>query len=101
MALRRVTVQVTAGVVLGLLCCGVSAIPNIVHIIADDLGYSDLSYHNGGITSTPNIDGLIANGVELTQCAYQLSAPCSCCWCTAHKTDTWPHRVVLHRRSHV
>jgi len=40
--------------------------PNIVFILADDLGYSDLSYCGGWI-QTPNIDKLAAAGTHLDQ----------------------------------
>jgi arylsulfatase A-like enzyme len=38
--------------------------PNIVYIMADDLGWGDLSAH-GGAVPTPNIDQLFSKGVEL------------------------------------
>ncbi|MBI1375022.1 MAG: sulfatase-like hydrolase/transferase [Phycisphaera sp.] len=38
--------------------------PNIVILLADDLGYRDVSYHGGAIR-TPNIDGIAAEGVKL------------------------------------
>ena len=38
--------------------------PNIVLILADDLGYADIGY-NGGKASTPNIDRLASEGVKL------------------------------------
>ena len=40
--------------------------PNIVLILADDLGYSDLGCYGGEI-HTPNIDSLAAGGVRFTQ----------------------------------
>ncbi len=40
--------------------------PNIVIILADDLGYSDVSCFGGEI-STPNIDRLAKDGLRLTQ----------------------------------
>lgn len=48
--------------------------PNIVLIIADDLGYNDLS---GGLgVSTPNIDSIRSSGVNFLQ-AYSSHATCS------------------------
>ena len=44
----------------------VPAKPNVVYIMADDLGWGDLSVHGGGVP-TPNIDKLFSKGVELTQ----------------------------------
>lgn len=40
--------------------------PNIIIILADDLGYSDLGCYGGEI-STPNIDALAKGGVRFTQ----------------------------------
>jgi arylsulfatase len=39
--------------------------PNIVLIVADDMGYSDMGCYGGEI-STPNLDALAARGVRLT-----------------------------------
>ena len=40
--------------------------PNVVYVLADDVGWGDLSVHGGGV-STPHIDRLFKDGVELTQ----------------------------------
>lgn len=40
--------------------------PNVVLILADDLGYSDLGCYGGEI-ATPNLDGLAKNGLRFTQ----------------------------------
>jgi arylsulfatase A-like enzyme len=39
--------------------------PNIVFIMADDLGYTDLACFGSGYYETPNIDRLAANGLRL------------------------------------
>ena len=38
--------------------------PNVVIVVADDLGWGDVSYH-GSVIPTPNIDRLIGEGIEL------------------------------------
>jgi len=50
--------------------------PNIVFILADDLGYADLSCYGRREYRTPNIDRLAAEGIRFTQ-AYANSAVCS------------------------
>jgi arylsulfatase A-like enzyme len=50
--------------------------PNIVFILADDLGYADLSVYGNTDFTTPNLDRLAAQGVRFTQ-AYANSAVCS------------------------
>ena len=50
--------------------------PNIVFIVADDLGYADLACYGRPDLRTPNIDGLAAKGVRFLQ-AYANSAVCS------------------------
>src|SRR5580693_7118370 len=50
--------------------------PNIIFIMADDLGYADLSCYGRRDYSTPNIDRIAAEGMRFTQ-AYANSAVCS------------------------
>src|SRR5262249_45929082 len=40
--------------------------PNILVIVADDLGYGDIGVHGGNAVPTPNIDKLAASGVRCT-----------------------------------
>ena len=42
--------------------------PNVVFILADDLGWGDLSCYGQERFETPNIDALAANGLRFTQC---------------------------------
>jgi len=39
--------------------------PNIVYLLADDLGWSDVSAHPGGTIPTPHVDRLFGEGVQL------------------------------------
>ena len=50
--------------------------PNIVFILADDMGYADVSCYGRPDLHTPNVDRLAANGVRLLQ-AYANSAVCT------------------------
>jgi len=54
--------------------------PNIVFILADDLGYSDLGCYGSEI-ETPNLDGLARNGLRFSQ--FYNTARC------------WPSRAAL------
>ena len=40
--------------------------PNIIVILSDDMGYSDIGCY-GGEVETPNLDALAANGLRFTQ----------------------------------
>ncbi len=48
-----------------LLIYDITAVPNILFILIDDLGWNDLSLHNGSDFSTPNIDNLASTALEL------------------------------------
>jgi arylsulfatase A-like enzyme len=62
--------------------------PNIVFLLADDLGYGDLSSYGQKQIATPNLDKLAAEGLRFTQ-AYSGStvcAPSRCCLFTGKHT---------------
>ena len=50
--------------------------PNIVFIMADDLGYADVSCYGQRDYTTPNVDRLAIEGLRFTQ-GYSNSADCS------------------------
>ena len=63
--------------------------PNVLLIVADDLGFSDLGCYGGEI-ATPNLDALAANGLRLTR-FYNTGR---CCPSRASLlTGQYPHRV--------
>ncbi len=63
--------------------------PNILVILADDLGYSDLGCF-GGEVHTPNLDRLAANGLRFTQ--FYNSARC-CPSRASILTGLYPHQA--------
>lgn len=54
--------------------------PNIVFILADDLGYADLGCYGQKRIRTPNIDRIAAEGIRFTQayCGTSVCAPSRC-----------------------
>ena len=50
--------------------------PNIVYILADDLGYFDLGCYGNPFNETPHLDSLARHGLRFTQ-AYSASPVCS------------------------
>ena len=55
-------------------------LPNIILIVADDMGFNDISLNGGGVANgivkTPNIDAIAREGVNFTT-AYAANATCS------------------------
>ena len=62
--------------------------PNIVFILADDLGYGDLSCFGSKYVKTPNIDRLARTGTSFTQCyaGSGISSPSRCSLMTGKNT---------------
>jgi len=65
--------------------------PNIVLILADDLGYGDLGCFNGGLSQTPALDALAREGVCLSQ-HYSASPVCAPARASL-LTGRYPHRT--------
>ena len=62
--------------------------PNIIFILADDLGYGDLGCYGQNKIRTPNIDRLAEEGMRFTQCyaGSTVCAPSRCCLMTGRHT---------------
>lgn len=50
-----------------ILLCTAQEKPNVVFILADDLGYGDLGCYGQELISTPNLDKLAKDGIRFTQ----------------------------------
>lgn len=68
--------------------------PNIVFILADDLGWGDLGCYGHSITKTPNLDRLAHEGTLFTQ-FYVCGSVCSPSRC-AFFTGQYPSRQRIH-----
>ncbi len=75
---------------IALLHSSLSAQPNMILFLADDLGYGDLGCFGHPIIKSPNLDTLAKQGVRLTQ-SYSGSAVCSPSR-SALLTGRTPHR---------
>lgn len=71
---RREVIQRWLGLLVAVLCLAAGSVsaaegkrPNVLIIVADDLGYSDLGCYGGEI-ETPQLDRLAANGLKFSQC---------------------------------
>ena len=65
--------------------------PNIVFILADDMGYGDFGCFNDGVSQTPTLDRLVDEGVCLTQ-HYSASPVCAPARASL-LTGRYPHRT--------
>ena len=73
--------------------------PNIIYILADDLGYGDLGCFGQERIKTPNLDKMAAEGMRLTQhyAGSTVCAPSRCCLMTGMHTGHCTVRDVLPR----
>ncbi len=65
--------------------------PNIIFILADDMGYGDFSFFNQSISETPVLESIYNEGVCFTQ-HYSASPVCSPAR-AALLTGRYPHRT--------
>ena len=65
--------------------------PNIMIVLADDMGFSDLGCYGGELT-TPNLDGLASGGVRFTQ--FYNTARC-CPTRASLLTGLYPHQAGI------
>src|SRR3982751_2882377 len=72
--------------------------PNIVFIMADDLGYGELSCYGQKIIKTPNIDELAHDGLRFTDfhCGAPVCAPSRCVLMTGKHLG---HAAIRNNRS--
>jgi arylsulfatase len=89
-SLRAVLAVLTLGTLLSSICSAADK-PNIVFILADDMGWSDLGCYGSEI-ETPNLDGLSSNGLRFTQ-FYNTAR----CWPTRGALLTGYYAQQIHR----
>jgi arylsulfatase A-like enzyme len=75
--------------------CHAAPPPNIIHIVADDVGYDDLSCYGAKKIKTPNLDRLAAQGMRLT--SFYAPAPTCTPSRAALMTGCYAQRVGLPR----
>ncbi len=77
---------------LQIVACDKPAKPNIILLVADDMGWNDIGYHNPEI-KTPNLDRLAEEGVELDR--YYVQPQCTPTR-VALMTGRYPNRFGRH-----
>lgn len=83
---RKITLSLSAlGTVSG---CYAAEQPNVIFILADDLGYGDLGCYGQQIIQTPHLNQMASEGIRLTDfyAGSSLSAPSRCALMTGKHT---------------
>jgi arylsulfatase A-like enzyme len=90
----RAMVLATGAILAGVAGVNAADKPNILLLVADDLGYADVGFNGGRIFATPNLDRLAATGVNLTDFR-------ACPMCSPTRagllTGRWPLRFGMMR----
>lgn len=90
----RLFLILTLAVLLSASVTASAAPPNVLLLLADDLGYADVGFNGGQAFATPNLDALAADGINLTD-----FRACPICSPTRAglMTGRWPIRFGLMR----
>ena len=93
MNMRRVLAPLLAALAAGAITPAAAADkPNIVHIVADDLGWKDVGFNGCTDIKTPNLDALAAGGAKFSQFYVQnMCTPTRACLMTGR----FPYRYGL------
>ena len=85
MCMNFFKLPITAAVLTAAVCQTAAAKPpNVIYILADDLGYAELGCYGQRWIKTPNIDRIAAEGIRFTQhyAGNAVCAPSRCCLMT-------------------
>lgn len=76
--------------------------PNIIYILTDDMGYSDVSSFGGNFVPTPNIDRIAANGRKFSRfySAAPICSPSRAGFITGNYPGRWNFSTYLDNRKH-
>lgn len=79
-----------------------SAKPNVVIILTDDMGFSDIGTFGGNFVPTPNIDKFATEGLKLTQyySAAPICSPSRCGLLTGMYPGRWNFSTYLDNKKH-
>jgi arylsulfatase B len=91
---RVLLVLLTALTVSGVGNAAEATPPNVLLIVADDLGYADVGFNGGQRIATPNLDRLAASGINLTD--FRVCPMCSPTR-AGLLTGRWPLRFGMMR----
>jgi arylsulfatase A len=84
----RILFMAILGTLIASPCQGAGRLPNIVFILADDLGYGELGCYGQKVIRTPHIDRLASEGMKFTRCyaGANVCAPSRCALMTGLHT---------------
>jgi len=76
--------------------------PNVVIILTDDMGFSDISAFGGNLVATPNIDKMADKGMRFTQyySAAPICSPSRCGLLTGMYPGRWNFSTYLDNKKH-